>query len=76
MCYNKENIGGKESLACSERNEWISMFLKQAMNAKEGIRMEGVTLHDFLKSVVNNSSSHSSFTINLQNNFFFRTQML
>ena len=67
----EENIGGKESLPCSERNEWISMFLKQAMDAnEEGIRMERVILQDFLKSVMNNSSTHSVYTITLQNNLF------
>ena len=55
-------------MTCSERYEWISVFLKQVMNAnEEGNRMEGVVLRDFLKSVVNNPSIHSVYTINLQN---------
>ena len=65
----EENIGGKESLTYSERDEWISIFLKRVMDAKEeGIRMEGMVLRDFLKSIVNNPSIHSVYTINLQNN--------
>ena len=56
-------------MTCSERYEWISMFLKQAMDAnEEGIRMEGAIFQDFLKSVVNNPSLYSVYTINLQNN--------